>query len=102
MEKELTEVYCGNGKGKTALAIGQSLRVATKGKSVHVIQFLKGRETHSLDFLQDVDNLDFKIFRFEKRDCCYEDLTEEEEAAAQVADSYISQIAQIEADGTAD
>ena len=24
MEKELTEVYCGNGKGKTALAIGQS------------------------------------------------------------------------------
>lgn len=32
MEKELTEVYCGNGKGKTALAIGQSLRVATQGK----------------------------------------------------------------------
>ena len=57
MEKELTEVYCGNGKGKTALAIGQSLRVATQGKSVIVIQFLKGRETHSLDFLQDVDNL---------------------------------------------
>ena len=41
MEKELTEVYCGNGKGKTALAIGQSLRVATQGKSVIVIQFLK-------------------------------------------------------------
>ena len=73
MEKELTEVYCGNGKGKTALAIGQSLRVATQGKSVIVIQFLKGRETHSLDFLQDVDNLDYKIFR-------YEDLTEEEKA----------------------
>ena len=63
MEKELTEVYCGNGKGKTALAIGQSLRVATQGKSVIVIQFL-----------------DFKIFRFEKRECCYEDLTEEEKA----------------------
>lgn len=75
MEKELTEVYCGNGKGKTALAIGQSLRVATQGKSVIVIQFLKGRDQRSLDFLQDVDNLDFKIFRFEKRECCYEDLT---------------------------
>ncbi len=25
MEKELTEVYCGNGKGKTTLAIGQAL-----------------------------------------------------------------------------
>ena len=57
MEKELTEVYCGNGKGKTALAIGQSLRVATQGKSVIVIQFLKGRDQRSLDFLQDVDNL---------------------------------------------
>ena len=80
MEKELTEVYCGNGKGKTALAIGQSLRVATQGKSVIVIQFLKGRDQRSLDFLQDVDNLDVKIFRVEKRECCYEDLTEEEKA----------------------
>ena len=80
MEKEFTEVYCGGGKGKTTLAIGQCLRASAQGKSVIIIQFLKGRETHSLDFLQDVDNLDFKIFRFEKRDCCYEDLTEEEKA----------------------
>ena len=74
---ELTEVYCGNGKGKTALAIGQSLREATQGKSVIVIQFLKGRERKSLDFLQELMNLDFKIFRFEKQDCCYAELTEE-------------------------
>lgn len=80
MKRELTEVYCGNGKGKTALAVGQSLREATQGKSVIVIQFLKGREQHSLDFLEDMDNLDYKIFRFEKRDCCYEDLTEEEKS----------------------
>ena len=77
MERELTEVYCGNGKGKTALAIGQSLREATQGKSVIVIQFLKGRERKSLDFLQELMNLDFKIFRFEKQDCCYAELTEE-------------------------
>ena len=80
MEKELTEVYCGNGKGKTALAIGQSLREATQGKSVIVIQFLKGREKKALDFLQEVMDLDFKIFRFEKQDCCYEELSEEEKA----------------------
>ena len=80
MEKELTEVYCGNGKGKTALAIGQSLREATQGKIVIVIQFLKGREKRALDFLQEVMDLDFKIFRFEKQDCCYEELTEEEKA----------------------
>ena len=77
MERELTEVYCGNGKGKTALAIGQSLREATQGKSVIVIQFLKGRERKSRDFLQELMNLDFKIFRFEKQDCCYAELTEE-------------------------
>ena len=77
MERGLTEVYCGNGKGQTALAIGQSLREATQGKSVIVIQFLKGRERKSLDFLQELMNLDFKIFRFEKQDCCYAELTEE-------------------------
>lgn len=80
MERELTEVYCGNGKGKTALAIGQSIREAVQGKSVIVIQFLKGCEKRSLDFMEDLDNLDFKIFRFEKRHCCYEQLTEEEKA----------------------
>ena len=80
MERELTVVYCGNGKGKTALAIGQSIREAVQGKSVIVIQFLKGCEKRSLDFMEDLDNLDFKIFRFEKRDCCYEQLTEEAKA----------------------
>ena len=80
MEKEFTEVYCGGGKGKTTLAIGQCLRASAQGKSVIIIQFLKGRERRELDFLEDLDNLDFKIFRFEKRDCCYEQLTEEEKA----------------------
>ena len=52
MEKELTEVYCGNGKGKTALAIGQSLRVATRGKSVNGLNFArKVVVTQECDFL---------------------------------------------------
>ena len=29
MEKEFTEVYCGGGKGKTTLAIGQCLSFRT-------------------------------------------------------------------------
>ena len=78
MEREITEVYCGNGKGKTTLAIGQALRFAAQGKSVIIIQFLKGRERRELDFLEDLDNLDFKIFRFEKMDTCYNDLSEQE------------------------
>lgn len=78
MGKGLTEVYCGNGRGKTTLAVGQSLRACTQGKSVIIIQFLKGKEKQDLDFLQEQDNLDIKIFRFEKRDVCYEHLTEQE------------------------
>ena len=77
MERELTEVYCGNGKGKTALAIGQSIREAVQGKSVIVIQFLKGCEKRSLDFMEDLDNLDFKIFRFEKSETDFVALSED-------------------------
>ena len=80
MKKELTEVYCGKAKGKTTLALGQSLRAAADGKSVIIIQFLKGKERRSMDFLEELDQLDIKIFRFEKRDCCYEQLSEEEKA----------------------
>ena len=59
MEREITEVYCGNGKGKTTLAVGRGLRFATQGKSVIIIQFLKGNERRELDFLEELDELDF-------------------------------------------
>ena len=80
MEKEFTEVYCGSGKGKTTLAIGQCLRASAKGKSVIIIQFLKGKERRELDFLEELDNLDIKIFRFEKMEQCYEELNDQEKA----------------------
>lgn len=78
MEKELTEVYCGDGRGKTTLAMGQSLRASAQGKSVIIIQFLKGKERRDLDFLEEIDNLDIKIFRFEKMETCYDELSEQE------------------------
>ena len=78
MEKEFTEVYCGSGKGKTTLAIGQCLRASAKGKSVIIIQFLKGRERRELDFLEELEDQDIKIFRFEKMDKCYQELTDKE------------------------
>lgn len=80
MEKELTEVYCGNGRGKTALAMGQSLRFSTMGRSVIIIQFLKGKERRALDFLEELDNLDIRIFRFDKHDKCYEELSDQEKS----------------------
>ena len=81
MERELTEIYCGDAKGKTTLALGHSLRAAAEGKSVIIIQFLKGRERRSVDFLEKLDDLDIKIFRFEKQDFCYVDLSDYEKEA---------------------
>lgn len=78
MEKEFTEVYCGSGKGKTTLAVGQCLRASAKGKSVIIIQFLKGKERRELDFLEELENQDIKIFRFEKMEKCYEQLNDQE------------------------
>lgn len=83
MGKELIEVICGSGRGKTTMAIGQSLRAALEGKSVIIIQFLKGKERQQLDFLQDLEDLDVKIFRFEKMGCCYDNLTEQEKMEEQ-------------------
>ncbi len=78
MNEALTEIYCGKGKGKTALALGQSLRASIHGKSVIIIQFLKGHERRELDILEELEGLDIKIFRFEKMENCYADLTPEE------------------------
>lgn len=84
MEKGLTEVYCGGGKGKTTLAIGQCLKASAQGKSVIIIQFLKGKERRELDFLEEIENLDIKIFRFEKMETCYEELNEQEQAEEKI------------------
>ena len=65
MEREITEVYCGNGKGKTTLAVGQGLRFATQGRSVIIIQSQR-QGTQRTGFLEELDNFDFKIFPFRK------------------------------------
>ena len=78
MEKGLIEIYCGNGRGKTSLGVALALRASIQGKSAIIIQFLKGKERSEIDFLEEQEKLDLKIFRFEKMDNCYEDLTEQE------------------------
>jgi len=76
-EKGLTQIYCGPGKGKTSVAIGQAIRAVGHGKRAIVIQFLKGRATSRLDYLNAMEP-EVRLFRFEKKDKFYEDLTEEE------------------------
>ncbi len=69
------EVYCGSGKGKTTLAMGGALLASVQGKSVMIIQFLKGQERREFDFLEHLDGQDIRIFRFEKLYGSYEDLS---------------------------
>ncbi|MDH5267441.1 MAG: cob(I)yrinic acid a,c-diamide adenosyltransferase [Candidatus Bathyarchaeota archaeon] len=42
LEKGLTQVYTGNGKGKTSAALGLALRAIGWGLKAHMIQFIKG------------------------------------------------------------
>lgn len=77
MEKGFVGVYCGYGKGKSAIAIGQAIQAVSQGKTVIVIQFLKGKDTAKLDFLERLEP-EIKLFRFEKNEKYYEELTDEE------------------------
>lgn len=42
----LTQVFTGNGKGKTTAALGTALRAAAKGRRIAIIAFDKGGESH--------------------------------------------------------
>ena len=43
-----TQIYYGEGKGKTTAALGLCIREAGCGKSVMIVQFLKGRDCKEL------------------------------------------------------
>ncbi len=80
MRRGYIEVICGEGTGKTALALGKGLGAVTARRNVIMIQFLKGcarqEEMSRLRCLEP----ELKVFRFEKADAFFENLTEEEKA----------------------
>lgn len=72
------EIICGNGSGKTAMAFGRALEALVKHKNVIMIQFLKGsQKPEELDVIKRMEP-EFKVFRFEKSDRYFEELSEEE------------------------
>ena len=83
MERKPTEVICGTGSGKSVLAVGKALQESVQGKSVIIIQFLKGSELGELENLEKLDSMDVKIFRFEKQETYYNELSEEEKKEEQ-------------------
>jgi len=63
MEKGLVQVYSGEGHGKSAMALGRAIQMASTGKDVVIINFL--RRSQSEEFLKRMEP-EIKIFRFEK------------------------------------
>lgn len=80
MKHENVEVICGTGKGKTTLAVGKGIVELTRQKKVILIQFLKGSANkEGLGILRNLEP-DLKVFRFEKSDKVFADLSEDEKA----------------------
>ena len=77
MKEGKLQIYCGSGKGKTTAAIGLAIREAGRGRSVFVVQFLKGKHPEEISFIQRLEP-EIKMFRFQKREDSFEDLTLQE------------------------
>ena len=78
MGKAHVTVFCGNGRGKTSAALGQGIFGASAGKSVIIIQLLKGKIGERIDFIKRLEP-EIKAFCFEKSDVNYEALSPEEQ-----------------------
>ena len=53
MKENLIQVICGPGKGKTASALGRGVTALLKGKTVIMVQFLKGSmETEGMEIVK--------------------------------------------------
>ena len=78
MEQGRITVFCGEGKGKTSAALGQAIFGASKGRSVIIIQFLKGKAGEGIDFIKRLEP-EIKGFSFEKSDANFQELSPEEQ-----------------------
>lgn len=79
MKTGLIQIYCGDGRGKTTAAMGQAIRAASQGKTVTIIQFLKGKNEDELNFVKRLEP-EIKLFRFEKSDEFYDKLSQTQQS----------------------
>ena len=77
MNQGFVHIICGGGKGKTSSALGQGISAASEGKSVIIIQFLKRKQRDEIGFIKRLEP-EIKLFRFEKTEKSFEDLSEDE------------------------
>ncbi|MCM1107135.1 MAG: cob(I)yrinic acid a,c-diamide adenosyltransferase [Blautia sp.] len=77
MDKGVVQIYYGDGHGKSTAAMGNAIHAAGAGKSVIVIEFLKGKREEEFTFLNRLEP-EIKFFRFAKSDASFEELSEEQ------------------------
>ena len=77
MDRGRLQVYFGSGRGKTTAALGQAIREASGGKTVIIIQFLKGRQPEQISFIQRLEP-EIKLFRFQRQEEAFEELSPKE------------------------
>ena len=76
MEKGSVTIYSGDGRGKSPAALGRAVQTAVGGGRVVLIQFLKGKGLDDSEYLRRLEP-EIKLFRFEKSDENFEELSEE-------------------------
>jgi len=89
MESGIIQAFYGTGKGKTSAAVGQALRELQHGQRITMIQFLKGKVADEFQVLDRLEP-DVQIFRFDKSDVNYCDLSdsEKEEEKANILNGF--------------
>ncbi len=81
MEQGKTYIFTGDGHGKSPAALGCALQEACKGKSVVIIQFLKGKGLEDSELVRRMEP-EIKLFRFEKSEEDFVNLSEEQKKEA--------------------
>ena len=78
MGKGMIHIYTGDGRGKSPAAIGRAVQEAVQGRTVVIIQFLKGKFPENSSFLKKMEP-EIKLFRFEKSEENYQELSGEKQ-----------------------
>ncbi|CDD48092.1 putative uncharacterized protein [Firmicutes bacterium CAG:534] len=78
MSQGLVYIYSGDGHGKSPAALGRAVMEAATGKSVVIIQFLKGKGVEDTEFIRRLEP-EIKVFRFEKSDKNFFELPEDKQ-----------------------
>ena len=81
MKRGMLQIYYGEGQGKTSAALGNAIRYASAGKTVCIVQFMKGQLSTS--YLSRLEP-EIKIFRFERSPEGFDTLTDEEKQEEKV------------------